>query len=192
MSQAHKIRSYSVSEYFALEQDSQTRHEYLDGEIIPMGGASRAHNIIVFNLGAVIRPHLRGTSCRLGGSDMKVFIASANRAYYPDLMVSCGDPGAGADDYTETQPLLIVEVLSPTTATIDRSEKRLNYQRLDSLQECLLISQHEALLELYRRQPEGWMYIGYGADDEIELTSIDLRLPVAVIYEDIALPANRR
>jgi len=189
MSQARHIHRYTVDEYLALERESDVRHEYLDGEIIAMGGASRAHNTLVFNLGTAIRPQLRGTPCRIGGSDMKVFIAAANRGYYPDLVVSCSDPADEVDDYTETRPLLIIEILSPSTATTDRTEKRLNYQRLDSLQEYVLVAQQKPLVEIYRRQPDGsWTYTQYHANDEIELTSIDLRLFMAVVYEDIAIP----
>ena len=116
MSQARKIQRLSVAEYFTLERETDVRHEYIDGELIAMGGASRAHNIIVFNLGAAIRPHLRGTPCRIGGGDMKVFIETVNRGYYPDLLVSCNDPADEADQYTETRPLLVMEVLSTSTA----------------------------------------------------------------------------
>lgn len=188
MSQAQRIQRYSVEEYFALERDTDVRHEYLDGEIVAMGGASRTHNTLVLNLAAVIRPRLRGTSCRIGGGDMKVFIESANRGYYPDLVVSCGDPTEEVDEYTETRPVLVVEVISPSTAVIDRTEKRLNYQRLDSLQEYVLVAQHEPLVEVYQRQSEGWTHIQYCADDTIELTSIDLRLAMSVVYEDTRIP----
>jgi len=73
-----------------------------------MGGASSIHNILAFNLGTAIRPKLRGTTCRIGGGNMKVSIAAANRAYYPDLVISCSDPGDEIDEYTETKPRLIV------------------------------------------------------------------------------------
>lgn len=186
MSQAQKIHRYSVDEYFALERESDVRHEYLDGEIVAMGGASRVHNMLVLNLGAAIRPYLRGTPCRIGANDMKVFIAAANRAYYPDLVVSCSDPGDEIDDYTETHPRLIVEILSPSTEATDRSEKRLNYQRLDTLQEYVLVAQSEPLVEIYSRQQDGWTCTEYSAGEAVVLSSIDLQLPMAVIYEDVA------
>lgn len=185
MSQAQKIRRYSVSEYLLLERESDVRHEYLDGEIVAMGGASRVHNTLVTNLVAAIRPHLRSTRCRLGSGDMKVFIAAANRAYYPDLVVSCSEPDDEIDPYTETHPRLIIEVLSPSTATNDRTEKRRNYQRLDSLQNYVLVAQNEPLIEVYQRQPDGWICTRYGAGETVELASIELHLGVAVIYEDI-------
>ena len=185
MNQTQKIHRYSVDEYFALERESDVRHEYLDGEIVAMGGASRIHDMLVFNLGTAIRPILRGTTCRIGGGDMKVFIAAANRAYYPDLVVSCSDPGDEIDEYTETQPRLIVEILSSSTAVTDRSEKRLNYQRLDSLQDYALVAQSKPSVEVYSRLPDGWTCTEYAAGETVALSSIDLELPMAMIYEDV-------
>ena len=192
MSQVQKIQRLSVAEYFTLERKTDVRHEYIDGELIAMGGASRVHNTIVFNLGAAIRPHLRGTPCRIGGGDMKIFIEAVNRGYYPNLVVSCDDPTDEADEYTETRPLLVIEVLSSSTAVNDRTEKRLNYQRLGSLQEYVLVAQHESSVEVYRRQPDGCLCIRYSADDDIELASIDLRLPVSIVYEDVGATQGSR
>ncbi len=190
MGQAQKIPYYTLDEYLVFERETDIRHEYLDGEIVAMGGASRIHNTLVFNLGSAIRPHLRGTPCRIGGSDMKVLIEAVNRSYYPDLVVSRSDPHDEIDDYTETQPRFIVEILSPSTAAIDRTEKRLNYQRLDSLQEDVLVAQNERLIEIYRRQSDGWIYINYGADEVIELSSLNLYLGMDTIYEDVPLTSD--
>ena len=192
MGQAQKISYYTLDEYLAFERETDIRHEYLDGEIVAMGGASRTHNMLVFNLGSAIRPHLRGTSCRIGGSDMKVLIKAVNRSYYPDLVVSCSSPHDEIDDYTETQPRLVVEILSPSTAVVDRTEKRLNYQRLDSLQEYVLVAQNERLVEVYRRQRNGWVHITYGAAEVIELSSLDLHLAMDVIYEDVLSASDER
>lgn len=187
MSQAQKIHRYSIDEYLALERESDMRHEYLDGEIFAMVGSSRAHNALATSLTAAIYLHLRGTPCRVASNDMKVLIAAANRAYYPDLVVSCSDPAEEIDDYTETHPRLIIEVLSLSTAAIDRREKRLAYQTLDSLQDYVLVAQTEPLVEVYSRQSDGWMHTTYGAGETVVLPAIDLQLPVAVIYEDVPL-----
>jgi Uma2 family endonuclease len=80
MSQVQKIHRYIVSEYLALKHNGEIPPEYLDGETVTMGGASHVHNTLVFNFATAIRPHLRGTSCRIGGGDIKVFIAIASRA----------------------------------------------------------------------------------------------------------------
>ncbi|MDX1656544.1 MAG: Uma2 family endonuclease, partial [Candidatus Competibacteraceae bacterium] len=86
---------------------------------------------------------------------------------------------------TETRPLLVIEVLSPSTATTDRTEKRLNYQRLESLGEYVLVAQDEMRVEVYRRQEDDWTHTAYGRGDEVELSSIDLRLALSLIYEDV-------
>jgi len=185
MSHAVKIRRYTLAEYLAMEREAEQRHEFIDGEIFAMVGASRIHNILVTNLTAAIRPHLRGTPCRIASRDMKVLIEAANRSYYPDLVVSCGDASREVDAYTETRPRLIIEVLSPSTASVDRREKRLAYQQLDSLQDYVLVSQHEARVEVFSREESGWMHTVYGADETVVLRSIDLHLAGAVIFEDV-------
>ena len=190
MSQVRKIHRYSIDEYLTLERESDVRHEYLDGEIFAMLGASRTHNTLVSNLIAAIHPHLRGTPCRIASSDMKALIATAKHAYYPDLLVSCNDPAEEIDDYTETQPRLIIEVLSPSTAAIDRREKRLAYQQLESLQHYVLITQTEPLVEVYNRQANGWTYTSYAAGESVALSSLDLLLPMTVIYEGVPLVSS--
>ena len=192
MNQPVTIRRYTLNEYLAMEPEGSVRHEFINGEMFAMVGTSRTHNAIATRLSAALYTHLRGTPCRVASNDMKVLIESANRAYYPDLVVSCNDPADEIDIYTETQPRLIVEILSPSTEHVDRREKRLDYQLLDSLQDYILIAQDEVTVEIYHRhtanqQPDAqWSYIKYTAGDTIEFKSIDLNLPIAAIYDDIA------
>ncbi len=117
----------TVEEYLKLEQDVEVRHEYVAGQIYAMAGASEAHNLIVTNLIAILRPHLRGSSCRTFVSDMKVKVKTqqADIFYYPDLLVTCDSNDN--KKYFKTNPNLIVEVLSDSTETTDRREKRINY-----------------------------------------------------------------
>ena len=192
MSHAIPIRRYTLAEYLAMEPEGDVRHEFVDGEIFAMVGASRVHNALVMNLVAAIRPHLRGTPCRIASHDMKVLIAAGNRAYYPDLVVSCNDPVNELDDYTETHPRLIIEVLSPSTATVDRREKRLAYQTLDSLRDYVLVAQDKPLVEVYSRQPDGWTQTSYVANETVVLPSIDVELLMSVIFEDVPLASTPR
>jgi Uma2 family endonuclease len=187
MSTAQKIQLYSIEEYFAFEREVDVRHEYLDGEIVAMGGASRSHNRLVVNLTVALQPHLGNTLCRLSVNDMKVYIKAVNRAYYPDLVVSCSDPAEEPDEYTETQPCLVIEVLSPSTASLDRTEKRRNYQQLKSLQEYVLVAQEEPIIEVYRREADGWTYTLYRDEDSVHLQSINLNLPLPVIYRGLSI-----
>ena len=187
MNQAAPRNVFTLAEYQAIEPEGNVRHEFIDGELIAMTGTSRAHNTIVMNLAAVVRPHLRGTACRVASNDMKVVIAAANRGYYPDLMVSCSDLAEEPDNYTETQPRLVIEVLSPSTEDYDRGDKRLHYQQISSLQDYVLIAQSIALVEVYSHQGADWSVATYGEGDTVNFPSIDLQLPMASIYEDALL-----
>ena len=127
------INFLSIQEYLQLEKTSDIRHEYIDGEVFAMAGASEEHNLItVTNVIALLRPHLRGTPCRTFASDMKVKVKveKADIFYYPDVLVTCDTNDN--ERYFKTSPKLIVEVLSNSTKTIDKREKRLNYQNIES------------------------------------------------------------
>ena len=176
---------FTLADYLTIEPEGNVRHEFIDGELVAMTGTSKAHNFITMNLGAAIHGHLRGTPCRVASHDLKVVIAAANRGFYPDLVVTCSEDNQD-DNYTETQPRLIVEVLSPSTEAFDRGDKRLAYQQLDSLQDYVLIAQDRPAVEVYHRQGgDVWVRSEYGPGDTVTLASIDLRLAMALIYEDI-------
>ena len=180
------VNPITVEEYLDLEQDAEIRHEYVAGQIYGMAGASEAHNLVVGNIFALLRPHLRGSSCRGFVSDMKVKVKmqQADIFYYPDLLVTC-DPNDNKK-YFKTSPNLIVEVLSNSTETTDRREKRLNYQSLNSLQEYVLVSQDEIKVEVYRRDKNNnWTVETLAKNDNLELNSVGLTLTMADIYEDV-------
>lgn len=181
-----RLSLLTVEEYFKLEQDAEVRHEYVAGRIFAMAGASEEHNLIVTNIIALLRPHLRGSSCRAFVSDMKVKIKlqTANIFYYPDLFVTCNSNDN--ERYFKTSPNLIVEVLSDSTATTDQREKRINYQTLESLQEYILVSQDQIKVEVYRKDNQGnWSVETLGKDDNLKLDSVGLNLTMADIYEDV-------
>jgi len=176
----------TYEEYLAYEKASSTKHEFVNGQAYAMAGASEDHNVISSNLVACIRPHLRGSNCRVFSSDMKLTIASANNVtYYPDVMVVCDR--TDNDPYVKQKPCLLIEVLSPSTAMLDRREKLFNYQKLESLQEYVLVSQSEIKVELYRRDPEGWLVQSLGIGESLKLRSIDLAIGLSEIYEDVEL-----
>lgn len=176
----------TVEEYFKFEQDAEIRHEYVAGQIFAMAGASEEHNLIVGNIFALLRPHLRGSPCRTFVSDMKVKVKlqTADIFYYPDLLVTCDRNDN--ERYFKTSPNLIVEVLSDSTTTTDRREKRINYQTLESLQEYVLVSQDTIRVEIYRRDDNGnWTVETLDQDDNLQLNSVGLSLTMADIYEDV-------
>jgi Uma2 family endonuclease len=180
------IKFLTVEEYLKAEESSNIRHEYVDGEIFAMAGASEEHNLIAGNIYALLRPHLRGTPCRAFVSDMKlkVNVQNADIFYYPDLLVTC-EPN-DKERYFKTRPTLIVEVLSNSTKTTDKREKRMNYQSIESLREYVLVYQDEIKVEVYRKDDQGsWLLELLGKDDKLHLNSIDLTLTMADIYEDV-------
>ena len=176
----------STEEYLQLELTAEVRHEYLAGQIYAMVGASEAHNIIATNLIAILRTHLRGSSCRAFVSDMKVKVKTqqADIFYYPDILVTC-DPD-DSEKYFKTKPSLIVEILSKSTEVTDRREKRLNYQTINNLQEYVLVSQDEMKVEIYRKDSNGnWMLATLGEYDELVLDSVGLTITMGDVYEDV-------
>lgn len=176
----------SVDEYLLAEDKSEIRHEYLGGQTFAMAGASEEHNLIVGNIYALLRPHLRRTTCRPFVSDMKIKVETqkVDIFYYPDILVTC-DPQDN-DRYVKTRPNLIVEVLSDSTKTTDKREKLVNYQNLESLREYVLVSQDEIKVEVYRQDAQGnWSVQILGRSDDLELNSVGLTLTMADIYEDV-------
>ena len=153
MSLPKPLISMTVAEYLEFEKTSQVRHEYLDGEIYAMSGASRRHNLVTGNLHGTLQTRLRGGECEVYIVDVKVYIKPLNIFYYPDIVVAC-DPD-DSDDYFVTRPVLVVEVESPSTSGIDRREKLLAYRRLASLREYLLLSQDASSAEVFRKDANG-------------------------------------
>lgn len=180
MSVKTKLRPLAVEEYLAGELESDIKHELVGGQVYAMVGVSRRHSLIAGTLYAVLHNRLRGGPCQAHISDFKVRIDDI--FYYPDVLVSCG---AGGHDYYETAPVLIVEVLSPSTENRDRMEKRFTYQRLDSLKEYVLIAQDKVQAEVYRRIEDGWELERFGERDMLRLETVDLTVPLAEIYQDV-------
>jgi Uma2 family endonuclease len=178
----------SSSEYLEAEAKSEIRHEYVDGEIFAMAGGSRNHNRICGNIYSRLRTHLRGTKCEVFMSDMKVWLKSLRQNkmifYYPDILVTCNPQDR--DQFLVDRPCLIIEVLSPSTETIDKREKLVNYKNISSLQEYVLISQDQIKVEVYRQDAEeNWTKEILDKDGELYLSSIDITLKMSDIYEDV-------
>jgi len=183
---ANKLPDYiSPEDYLAGEELSPIKHEYIDGQVYAMAGASDAHVTISLNLASALRNHVRGSGCRVYMADMKAQIDTANIFYYPDIMVTC-DARDKALQNRKKYPCLIVEVLSPTTEAFDRGDKFINYQQLETLQEYVVINQKLQRLECFRRNAEGfWVLQYYFPGSEIHLASIDFRISMDAIYEDV-------
>ena len=167
----------SMEDYLRDELSADVKHQYLDGTVYAMSGASRNHERIAGNVYGELRNHLRGKPCEPFSSDLK--IKAGNYLFYPDAMVVCDDP-VSHEYYTET-PVLVVEVLSKSTRRIDETVKRRVYQSIPSLQEYVLIEQDIVDVEVCRRS-EGWVSNHYFLGDAVRFESVDLTLSVADIY----------
>lgn len=178
---AESLPRMSVEEYLGYEQQSDIRHELVDGYLYAMTGASDRHEEIAGNLFAALHAHLRGTPCRVYSSNLKIRVG--NNFYYPDIFVRC--ESSRGDPYFKTDPVLIVEVLSPTTQRYDRGDKRLAYQQLATVREYIVISQDEVKIEVYRRET-AWQTEILNENDQLQLCSVDFICPVHQLYEAVS------
>ena len=173
-------------EYLQLEATSDIKHEYIDGEVYAMAGATDVHVTIAGNIFALLLSHLRGSGCRVYISDLKVRIEAKNRFYYPDVLVTCEDRDRENSTFKQF-PNLIIEVLSDSTEAFDRGDKFADYQSLPSLQEYVLVNAKKARIECFRRTQEGlWLLQFYELkDSQFELTSVDFTAKISDVYEEV-------
>lgn len=178
-------------EYLAFEDQSPYRHEYVNGVVYAMGGASLAHNRIAQELVVAFRSHLRGGPCEPFFLEAKLEIRAGRDEimYYPDAMVSCRPEDR--TDQVVRNPKLVVEILSKSTQHIDRREKALTYQRVEAIEEYVLIAQNQPRIIVHRRA-EGWRPMLYSSmDARVEFRSIGLQIPMAQIYASL-MPRSAR
>lgn len=180
---------YGFEDYLAAERlQTEVKHEYLDGEVFAMTGASFNHNLIVLNLGSELRAQLKDRPCRVLPSDMRVRIDAANASKYPDLVALCETPRFhdGRQDVL-LNPALIIEVLSRSTEAYDRGGKFVIYRRLPSLREYALVSQNRTLVEVYTRQSDGRWLLGEteGLDGQVAFESMGCRVAMREIYDKV-------
>ena len=185
MGEARRVTRVSAEDYLAAERDAEVRHEYVDGELFAMAGARRSHNTVVATLARVLGNRLTGGPCRIGVPDMKVQAAPRSRYYYPDIVVSRNDPAEEPDEYTETHPCLLVEVLSESTAAVDRREKRMAYQRIEFLVDYVLVDVDARSVERWTRDGDGWTRASFEPGESLALTSIGTELSVAECFADL-------
>ena len=176
----------SVEEYLAGEENSPVKYEYVYGEVYAMAGTSDNHNRIVINLTTSLSNRLRDSDCEPFAGDLKVRV-SPHVYYYPDVLVSCEQNPE--NPYFRNEPILIVEVISPSTQEIDRREKLLFYQQMPSVQEYAVVEQQKMLVEIHRRQPDGrWItyYFSHeNADEEVEFQSVEMTMKLGEIYRRV-------
>ena len=174
----------SPEEYLETELNREVKHEYMDGHIYAMAGASKKHNIISGNIFRELSNHLKGkkSSCTTFSSDMKLKLSKkTNSFFYPDVMVVCDK---NDDDYYQNSPIIIVEVLSKSTRKNDSSTKMIRYFNCPTLEEYVLIEQDFCLIQVFRKK-DNWLSTHYLAGDKITFQSIDVTLTVEDIYYQV-------
>lgn len=176
----------TTEEYLEWEAKQELRHEYIDGEILAMTGGSIPHNDIALNFYTVLRPHLRQRSCRFNVSDVKVQASKNSRYFYPDLVITCDSEDLKSRDFIQ-HPKVIIEVLSPSTASYDRGDKFKYYRQILSLQEYVLVDSESKSVEVYRRgEGKMWFYYACYEGEVVMLESIEFESPIDVLYEGVS------
>ena len=179
---------FTPEEYITQERKAHYKSEYLNGQIFAMSGASRAHSLITSNISNRLYNQLMESDCEVHSSDMRVQ-PSPIAYFYPDVLVACGELRF-ADDVFDTllNPVVIVEVLSPSTAAYDRGEKFEHYQQLASLRDYVLVSQNRFCVEHYRRQEGQWEHTEFCDPEEgLPLISIGCEIALQDIYRRVTV-----
>lgn len=180
---------YSSEEYLAIERDADYKSEYVAGEIYAMGGASPRHVLITGNTAREFGNQLKNTNCQVYSADLRIQAEAKNAYYYPDVAVVCGRPEYldGKKD-TVTNPLIIVEVLSPATRSYDRGDKFASYRQLASLREYILIAQDTCHVEHFVRKEGGWEFTEIeDCQGNLVVPTLGISIPLAEIYAKVEL-----
>lgn len=179
---------FSPEEYLEIEDNNPIKHEYRQGLIYAMAGASKAHIIITGRTYRELEDHLEDSDCIVYTTEMKVRVQRANDFYYPDVTVTCDPRDRNSAEKFIRYPCLIVEVLSPKTEAFDREGKFNDYKTLETLTEYVLISQDQMRVECFRRDGEGnWVQQIYNQGEEIYFASVDFSCAIEALYRKVAL-----
>lgn len=187
---AHKYyTSMSPSAFLEWERKSESRHEYASGTIVSMAGASPEHNLILSNLITLAGTFLKGRPCNIYPSDLRVYVPSRESYFYPDASIICGTLDL-SDDIKDTvkNPVIIFEILSPSTEDYDLGRKFFFYMPIETLKEYVTIDSVRSHIRIGKKQVDGaWKFEEYfHADEELMIGSIGLSLSVGDIYEGVA------
>ena len=186
MGRAAQTPIFSAADYLAWEAAQPERHEYIEGEVFAMAGAEDRHVTVTMNLAFALRQHLSGSPCRTYMSDMRLHVAAANSHFYPDVLVTCSALDQ-ASAMVKTEPKLIAEVLSPTTAAYDRGLKFGHYRTLPSLEEYLMVDLDTRATDCYRKGTDGlWVLHPFARGEAVALASVALTLTAAQLFAEVA------
>ena len=176
----------SAAEFLAWDATQTVKHEFVAGEVFAMAGGEDRNYTVAGNLYIALRQHLRGSPCRVYGSDVKLQVESLGSFFYPDLMVTCSAVVA-SDRLIKREPVLVVEVLSPSTAAYDRGAKFASYRQLPSLAEYLLVDVESRCCDLFRKRAEDglWVLHPSAPGEGVQLASVDLAVSAEALWADL-------
>jgi Uma2 family endonuclease len=179
-------RTYTLAEYLALERYSNVRHEFVSGQILAMAGGTPEHGTFAANVIAVLSTQLRDRPCRVQTSDVRIRVQATGFLTYPDVSVVCGRAEVDAEDRDAiVNPVLLVEVTSPSTDAYDRGEKLERYRRIPSLIEILFVAHDARRLDLVRRREDGtWSTLTASDGSSLRLESVGCQIDVTEVYRD--------
>ncbi len=181
---------FSAEEYLAFEKEAAEKHEFFGGEIFAMAGADARHNVIFSNVFIGLGIQLKGKPCRPYGSDLRIHIPQNSLFTYPDISIICGDiVPSMIDKDTATQPVVLIEILSPATRAYDRGEKFALYRDIPTLKEYILIDAQSVRVEVYRlNERSNWELQEYRSIEEaLQIQSVQATLPLREVYEGTKL-----
>ena len=187
MGQAALQLPMSAEEFLAWDAQQTVKHEFVRGEVFAMAGAGKVHVTLTGNVFMALRQHLRGSPCSTFFADTKLRVEATDAFFYPDVIVTCSAADA-ADPQVVREPVLLVEVLSPSTAAYDRGAKFAAYRQLPTLREYLLIDPDTRRCDLFRKgDGEGglWVLHPFEAAQDLRLTSVGLDLAAADLWEQV-------
>ncbi len=186
---AQPLPYYTIEQYAEMEESAPYKSEFIAGRIYAMSGGTPKHSAIANNIGGEMRNLLRHGPCQVFNSDLRVGIMPLDMETYPDVTIVCGEPHMNPFDKSSIiNPPVIFEVLSPSTERYDRGEKWEHYQRLDSLQEYLLVSQHKPRVEHYVRQGDDTWLFKSAEGMDAAITVLGVPLTLAEVYDKITFP----
>lgn len=189
MGQALARHRMTAAEFLDWDRSQTTRHEFVQGEVFAMAGGEDRNDLVAGNLYMALRQHLRGSPCRVFGSDVKLHVEVADSFFYPDVMVTCSAADA-ADRLIKRDPLLLVEVLSPATAAFDRGDKFAAYRLLPGLAELLLVDVDRQRCDLYRKGADGlWVLHPSEPGQGVHLASVSLGVSAEALWAELEPPA---
>ena len=182
-----QLPKLTPAEYFAWEEQQELKHEYFDGEVFAMSGGTKEHSRISLNITTLLDIHLGEGNCQIFNSDARVKIQESEKYTYPDASVTCDELDRQTNQFL-SYPCLIFEVLSPSTEAYDRGKKFKLYQRSSTLIDYVLVDAEEISIEVFHKNDrDRWEVVSYGAEDTVELESINLLFPIERVYRGVTL-----